>query len=1077
MSWASTSRWSGKGLLDSLANTLLDLGLPRIRAWLQQRFGPEAEVARVRLEGADVILEGARLPLEGAAVLIIDEARARVGTGASKLRLLELRGRILVEATRRFTAPVEFIDEAGRPEQWVHGRLSVRDASWTSSHGEEDQAPLSGEVFARLSSESWALSEGRLTCAAAEIELRAAGTMRDGAEMPVQNARLGFTRARAGHLFDALLALAGQELELTRALPWTALLDGEAHFDAIEGLRADLRADLGEGHELGVEGKLALDGALSEVRLRGALDPRVVPLLEPWTQTFAAESELAAELEATVEGSLEAPRWTAKLRLPSVDLRALPSCPLRELVVEGQGSLSEASGRMSASGPGGLGIQAFASWDPAAGAGGAVEGRVELGGSALAVTASFDAELQIEASAEGRVELGDLAIFAPELVGDFVTPAGAALELRVEGSPTAARIEARARVDRFCVRERQIDLRDAELELSGTLGSEGFTGRLGLETGSSALALEPLRIEDGPEGARLEGSVLAGRLSSQDLQSFVLIEEPVELLPDAHVRGRLDLSGPLAAPVLDGEVSSEAIALRIPAGSKRVKVVATEAAGRIRVEPTRFIYEKIGFRWASSRLAMSGELPYSGARGEQPAARVEMIEIHPALVATVACIAAGGFVATVEGHGEAAWRVPTSLRTLGILEAHIDGAVEAQLGFETEDTTLVASVAMHEGQLRGTCSGRLATADLARIGALAHLPVALEPQGHLRVDLELGGTSAAPQVRAKIEAKTPMIRFGGECFVIDSLGVDARVDARLVQIERLHLERGGGSLDASGEWRLDRPSARAQLRWRGLEIDDLPLDPRGAKRVRAYVTGRSEGRLELHWLGRGLGGLSAQGRVELEQAAYPFLYAFESTLRRLGLPEPRIAGTTPAHVELSFDGEHLRLMKLRGAVRGCALEGEVRIARTGALDGALHATVPASYLERSPLLVLPARLTGDLRVPVSVGGTIDEPRFEPDVMATVSGIFGRGSERPGKSRVDAWLDKPMRPPDIPERLRRRKASPKAKPPSADSVKDVEARILDGEPEEGDALIRQLMERGVDLEVIDRILARRRKGRR
>ena len=82
----------------------------------------------------------------------------------------------------------------------------------------------------------------------------------------------------------------------------------------------------------------------------------------------------------------------------------------------------------------------------------------------------------------------------------------------------------------------------------------------------------------------------------------------------------------------------------------------------------------------------------------------------------------------------------------------------------------------------------------------------------------------------------------------------AIVKAQVLTVDRLRLRRGGGELTGTGRWRFDRPSARAELGWFGLDVDDIPLDRLGAKRVRQYVKGRSDGQLELRWVGHGLAG-------------------------------------------------------------------------------------------------------------------------------------------------------------------------------------------------------------------------------
>src|SRR3954464_5826977 len=77
-------------LFGSLANVLLDVGLPTMRACLRERLGLEADVAQVSTEGRFVHAEGVRLPIGPRGVLTLDRASARIS--GARVRLHAFHG-------------------------------------------------------------------------------------------------------------------------------------------------------------------------------------------------------------------------------------------------------------------------------------------------------------------------------------------------------------------------------------------------------------------------------------------------------------------------------------------------------------------------------------------------------------------------------------------------------------------------------------------------------------------------------------------------------------------------------------------------------------------------------------------------------------------------------------------------------------------------------------------------------------------------------------------------------------------------------------------------------------------------
>src|SRR5260221_11243718 len=106
-------------LFGSLANVLLDVGLPTMRAWLRERLGPDADVAQVRTEGGFVHCDGVRLPIGPRGVLTLERASARVS--GARVRLDAFTG-VLTFGGDAFVAEVEFASAPEPQEEaWIAG--------------------------------------------------------------------------------------------------------------------------------------------------------------------------------------------------------------------------------------------------------------------------------------------------------------------------------------------------------------------------------------------------------------------------------------------------------------------------------------------------------------------------------------------------------------------------------------------------------------------------------------------------------------------------------------------------------------------------------------------------------------------------------------------------------------------------------------------------------------------------------------------------------------------------------------------------------------------------------------------
>jgi hypothetical protein len=306
--------------LNGLANALLERTLPTIRAWLTARLGPSVAVAQMTVEGSTMRLEGALLPLGPGMELEVKRAvfalQPELVRGGVPVRLRELEGElrsIAPKGTEPFRAPVTFApSENASRDAWVDGQLTTRNATWPVRTGQGTQAPLDGVVALLVTSESWSMARGDITCAAARVRLDARGRVDDPSQGLIE-ARLVASEARAGHFVDALAALSGALPPALSSLPWDAIVDCDLAYLQGGASRIDLRARTQAGSALTVEGTIS-GGETVEARARGTIEASEAVIPHAVREGLVAFGVKQLAVEAMVSGTTKEPVLEVELR-------------------------------------------------------------------------------------------------------------------------------------------------------------------------------------------------------------------------------------------------------------------------------------------------------------------------------------------------------------------------------------------------------------------------------------------------------------------------------------------------------------------------------------------------------------------------------------------------------------------------------------------------------------------------------------------------------------------------------------------------------------------------------------------
>lgn len=323
---------------EGFANALLERAVPRVREWLQARFGAGADVGGIRLDGRDVHVDDTRVPLGPRARLTIARATFRItGEATRPLVLHALTGEVRVDEGG-FVAPVRF--ESSREvhaEAWIEGALTVERATWPRVDAAGEQAPLDGSLAVLVTSTRWTLARGAFTCADARIAIDAEGDLDASGMKRLSSARVDLRDARAAHFADAALAITGARMSGALTLLKEARVEGTLAWLSQSGLDAEVSATT-ERSSLRVVANAALDETV-----RGTIEGRigVAEVMEAFDLPAVARplDDDVARCEARLSGTTRAPRTFGTLRADVLRVRLgrpsfLPPRAVRDAVVE-----------------------------------------------------------------------------------------------------------------------------------------------------------------------------------------------------------------------------------------------------------------------------------------------------------------------------------------------------------------------------------------------------------------------------------------------------------------------------------------------------------------------------------------------------------------------------------------------------------------------------------------------------------------------------------------------------------------------------------------------------------------------
>lgn len=237
------------------------------------------------------------------------------------------------------------------------------------------------------------------------------------------------------------------------------------------------------------------------------------------------------------------------------------------------------------------------------------------------------------------------------------------------------------------------------------------------------------------------------------------------------------------------------------------------------------------------------------------------------------------------------------------------------------------------------------------------------------------------------QLKGPELRLQ---LVPEDWGVVYELDAvtlkgRLTLVDCQWSELGAGFLDGRLEnghglssWREPEQTVKGYLEFTGLQLERWPT-MNHSHALEGVLAGRARGHLDFEGLAEDVQSITGTGPLVLEEARYPFVTDLQDWADLLALPVPHVDGLRPAKATMHIEGGGFRVVHIDAPLYGINISGHWGFDGESLVRGRLLVRLQRIFLQRSPMLVLPAMMSGPVEVPVEFQGTLEEPEIRADL--------------------------------------------------------------------------------------------------
>jgi hypothetical protein len=548
-----------------------------------------------------------------------------------------------------------------------------------------------------------------------------------------------------------------------------------------------------------------------------------------------------------------------------------------------------------------------------------------------------------------------------------------------------------------------------ELRMTGeiTLSESEHRGSVRLESAASLLELSLLSLVADDDSWRLDGSKLQLRVALGDLATMRLFESiDPRWRPDSlgTLRGDLELSGPASDPRCHGPVELD----RIVVGAEGP--TSTDLSGNLELSKSGAITSELRAQiWGTT---LHGCLAYSfDAEPTKPLFEGKLVDASAGMLQDMAKIGGGDRGASarpprrlVVAHSgkrpaDESW-LSADAKISGELAVQPDGATSGSLALQSRDSAVLLSLSLDaHGGLAGTrFAGRVGLHDALLLGLFAESATRPLPEGSVKLDANLKGSLAKPELSGTIRSGPLVVDAGWALLDVNSVHLFFVLDPSSLVYRDLIVEAYGGRIEGEGLVGLSEAfdGIDSELVLRDLYLEQIPLD-RGPRRLGAELLGRARG--EVHLRRRSaVAPMIVRGQLTVHEPDFVALAKLGPAAKQVGLPLPPTRGVRPLEAAFEIDGEHLTVSDLVAEVDGCKLAGGGQLnigegigaGKPRGIAGEAMLHLSRRYLSRSVLLTLPTWFTGDLAVPVTFAGTTTQPTVDADVAGAMRRAFAKG---------------------------------------------------------------------------------------
>jgi hypothetical protein len=1027
-SWLSKAK--GSRFLNSFANAVLDVGLPKVRAWIQEKFGPHATIEQITMEGSQIRLRGVSLPLFGNITLSLEEAYIHLASmptlnnAKPELRLFSMTGSLAVttEKGQQFFAPISFqTSTKSIGSWWVDGTLQVNGATWVHTQGVGEQAPVQGNVQVQISSEQWRLFQGELKAGPATIHLEANGAMDNTEEQALAHASVRLEQTRIGHFLDAVIALSGIQLPPLLPAAWSCFLEGNLVWKANDGLSFALQPHT-DNSNLTFKGTMSELLEISIPDIRGTIDLSELPLPDVALGYQKIVGNNRLPITAHVSGS-----WD-ELKIQGAVSRTL-------FALQGE-------------------------W---------LSTSLTIQQTTFLINRS--AELwRVSVQLEAQPTLLDISFAQQSTTTQQLTFA-------FQGVQHEMLLAFQVLMDR-----QQPWTLPRNLELCGTLSGtmeQGLSGSVDLVTPTSHLQLAPFVWKDGQS----EGSLLHGQLGLQDATAMGWFDNNFYPQPQGSFEGELEIRGPWDAPWLAGDVRLREVALRWRDTPRIPALVLSDIAGKIRVDGQTLAYQDVTFKVCGGSCSGKG-IVFFGPTPVMPppALEIQFADIRPQFFDYLGHFFTNNVILESEKEGvrsPQAWWVPKRALLFGQLTLFPNLSMNAELGLETDSTALFSHLYLHANQrLDGSfLRGRVSLQDAKTIGLFStdFRPIT---QGNANLNLKLTGEVSAPRLEGDIQADMIRLHLASNPsfpkYQLRDIHVTIQLDQQALRWNQARAIFYGGTIHSSGHRLLLEQGSHLEstFTFERIQVEHLSINGDHTRRLGEHLAGLLSGEFSVTGHGEGSEpNWQGQGNMELQPCDYRFLNQYQKKLHDVDLPALETYSQQPLRAHLTLDEKGLDITNIKAEIPQAQLVGQVQLGWNQAIRGNLTAMVNGSYLRRSLLLAVPTSFTGKLKVPIRLRGNFSNPIVDADFMGTLENSvigLGRAVSDTVESLFGLFTGSPT--------TRSRQRDTQARDVDHDVVDRLLLAILDGHEDAG-TCIAQLRSMGYSSDEIERMLERKRIRRR